>query len=74
MGKSEWGMRKYKAMGSRYWVVGMWHRAWGAGHGAEDRGQKTEDRRRKTEAFEFGLRPVGAMGAYAPEGSRNAEI
>ena len=26
-----------------------------------------------TEAFEFGLRTVGAIGAYAPEGMRKAE-
>jgi hypothetical protein len=27
----------------------------------------------KKKSFEFGLRPVGAIGAYAPEGIRNAE-
>jgi CheY-like chemotaxis protein len=36
--------------------------------GTEDRGQKTEDRK---ENAEVGLRPVGAIGAYAPEGMRN---
>ena len=33
----------------------------------ENRGQITEDKSRK---WEFGLRPLGAIGAYAPEGGR----
>jgi len=31
-------------------------------------------RKYKTEGIGCGLRPVGAIGAYAPEGSGNAEI
>ena len=44
---------------------------------SEDGGQMPEDRCQEAEirfiVTECGLRPVGAMGAYAPEGSGNAE-
>jgi hypothetical protein len=42
----------------------------------EDRLQRTDYRGQKTDyrwqKLEFGLRPVGAIGAYAPEGSGKA--
>ncbi len=37
---------------------------------SEDRSQRTDDRILK---WECGLRPVGAIEAYAPEGRRNGE-
>ena len=63
----------------------MGHRAEGIEGGfrnADDRSQMAEDRwkwevgmrKYKTEGIGCGLRPVGAIGAYAPEGSGNAEI
>jgi hypothetical protein len=55
---------------------GMWNaenkgieqRAWGRGHGAWGKEYRAWDR---GQIIEFGLRPVGAIGAYAPEGSGN---
>ena len=51
------------------------------GQRAEDGGQKTEDRGQMVEdggigirISECGLRPVGAIGACAPEGMRNDGI
>jgi len=53
----------------------------GRGQRAEDGGQKTEDRGQMVEdggigirISECGLRPVGAIGACAPEGMRNDGI
>ena len=40
---------------------------------ADDRGQRSEGRSQRSENMEVGLRPVGAIGAYAPEGMRNVE-
>ncbi len=53
----------------------------------EDGGQKTDDRKQRTEEkgidvrrqlaevnAEFGLRPIGVTGAYAPEGSRKKDF
>jgi hypothetical protein len=36
----------------------------------EDRGQITDDRGARIRNWECGLRPVGAIGAYTPEGMR----
>ena len=43
------------------------------GHGAKGMAYGAEERGQKTEGIEVGLRPVGAIGACAPEGIRNAE-
>ncbi len=55
------------------------------GQMSEDRGQKAEDRGQKAEGFEFGLRPLRAVGnklyeleaigagAYAPVGRRKTQ-
>ena len=37
----------------------------------DDRGRMTEGMGHRAEGVECGLRPVGDIGAYAPEGSRN---
>ena len=41
---------------------------------ADDRGQRSEGRSQRSENMEAGLRPVGAIGAYAPEGMRPALV
>ena len=38
------------------------------GQRTEGRGQRTEDRGARIRNWECGLRPVGAIGIYAPEG------
>jgi hypothetical protein len=58
--KWEVGMRKAEGRRRRKWEVGM-------RKGKEFGRWKAEGRRRKGEC---GLRPVGAIGAYAPEGMR----
>ena len=47
----------------------MVHRAWSGEQSAWGRGQGAWGRAHR----EFGLRPAGAIGAYAPEGRAKAE-
>jgi len=51
-----------------------WQRTEDRGQMTEVRYQKTEDRDQSCRKWECGLRPVGAIGAYAPEGMRNDRI
>ena len=48
--------------------------SWGTRRTSNDEAFTRQSRVSETGIIEFGLRPVGATGAYAPEGMRNAEV